>query len=296
MTPQRNPDHDAIEATLMGTAQGRSFLVEVKARASGPETAVLLRAIERLERVMREDRRGAHVSRFRDDLLEMSSAIERTRSEIASIRQSVGEPGRIEEATEELDAVVRATEQATSDILEVAEAVQEIGSALREGGADGAACDGLDNAATAIFTACSFQDLTGQRTRKVVQLLRYLETRIASMIDIWGEEAMRSAQIVPDASDARPDAHLLHGPAREGEGISQASVDSMFVDSMFEEAAEAGSEPSLPVGDPAPVRLVLVHGAGEQADRFGGAPPAEETGFLEKLGKMTPAERLALFS
>ena len=28
-----------------------------------------------------------------------------------------------------------------------------------------------------IYTACSFQDLTGQRTGKVVQVLRYLESR-----------------------------------------------------------------------------------------------------------------------
>ena len=41
-----------------------------------------------------------------------------------------------------------------------------------------------------IFTACSFQDLTGQRTTKVINVLRYIEQRIGSMIAIWGEDKM----------------------------------------------------------------------------------------------------------
>ena len=48
-------------------------------------------------------------------------------------------------------------------------------------------CDELDRRATDIYTACSFQDLTAQRTTRIVNTLRYLEGRIEAMIEIWGE-------------------------------------------------------------------------------------------------------------
>ena len=72
-------------------------------------------------------------------------------------------------ATEELDNVVEATEQATSEILQAAEEIQEVAWTLREKGAEAELCDTLDQRATDIYTACSFQDITGQRTAKVVQ-------------------------------------------------------------------------------------------------------------------------------
>src|SRR6202040_1647882 len=85
-------------------------------------------------------------------------------------------------------SIVRTTEQATSAILAAAERVQEMAWTLRERGTDSDACDALDQRATDIYSACSFQDLTGQRTRKVVEVMRFLEERIKAMIDIWGGE------------------------------------------------------------------------------------------------------------
>ena len=57
---------------------------------------------------------------------------------------------------------------------------------LRERGTDIELCDKIDQRATDIYTACSFQDITGQRTDKVVQALRFIEQRINAMIEIWG--------------------------------------------------------------------------------------------------------------
>ena len=87
-----------------------------------------------------------------------------------------------------LDAIVRATERATSDILGAAEEVQETAWTMRETGADATICDVLDRRATEIYTACSFQDLTAQRTARIIHTLRYLEERLAAMIAIWGGE------------------------------------------------------------------------------------------------------------
>ena len=71
--------------------------------------------------------------------------------------------------------------------------MQEAAWRLRESGVDGRVCDALDRHATAIYTACSFQDLTAQRTARIVYTLRYLEDRLSAMIEIWG----RDAQPVP---------------------------------------------------------------------------------------------------
>ena len=123
--------------------------------------------------------------------------------------------------------MVQATEAATSDILACAERIQEMAWTLREQGVEGEVCDLLDANATEVYTACSFQDLTGQRTRKVIQVLRYLEDRINAMIGIWGLDGAMAAE----AAEKRAvdgDKALLNGPARPGQGLDQADVDMVM--------------------------------------------------------------------
>ena len=87
-------------------------------------------------------------------------------------------------------------------------------------------CDRLDARATDIYTACSFQDLTGQRTSKVVKTLAFLENRVLAMIEIWGLEEIdvQDRKVKEEQSDS----HLLNGPARRGEGVDQSEVDQMI--------------------------------------------------------------------
>ena len=89
------------------------------------------------------------------------------------------------------------------------------GARLREAGIDDEHCDKLEELTTNIYMSCSFQDLTGQRTQKVVHVLRYLENRVNAMIRIWHIDADDIEKVTPDPirpDDTRPDAHLLHGP------------------------------------------------------------------------------------
>ena len=174
--PPALPDaeYDAIYATVSETAQGRRFLAEYARRCRPAEPDASLAAIERMRAAVRED------TGDRLDLLlemaDMAQAIARMRAEVLAIMPSPG-AGPLD-ATEELDSIVQTTESATSRILTAAEQVQEIAWTMRESGSIEALCDELDARASEIYTACSFQDLTGQRTRKVIQLLRYLEDRI----------------------------------------------------------------------------------------------------------------------
>ena len=96
--------------------------------------------------------------------------------EITSIRGPENSEHDIADATAELNAIVESTETATSDILGAAEQIQEFAWTLREQGAPSEFCDAPDERVTDIYTACSFQDITGQRTTRVVQVLQSLET------------------------------------------------------------------------------------------------------------------------
>lgn len=235
-------DYQAIEDAVMETARGRWFLAEYARRHRAADTDAIVSSIERLERVIKRDRHVPDIDRIKLDLADMAEAIQRTKVEIAQMQLETVEGGRFAQASNELDAIVSQTEDATETILSNTERVQEIAWTLREDGIDGALCDRLDSHATEIYTACSFQDLTGQRTRKVVTVLRYLESRIGSMMSIWGmgdvedmPVAGGSATVSPQ--DSRPDAHLLNGPALAGEGIEQSAVDDildMAVDALPE--------------------------------------------------------------
>ncbi len=215
---------------MLESARGRWFLDEFSRRNRSQDTQILLDAIERLGTTIAAPSAGANPELIRRDLIEMSEAISRTRQEIAAIKPPDENDSQLITATEELDAIVEATEKATSDILEAAEEIQEAGWLLRETGEHVEISDKLDQRATDIYMACSFQDITGQRTDKVVQALRFLEARINSMMEIWqlGEVAP-AAKL--EVEDSRPDAHLLNGPQLDGSALEQNDIDAMIVES-----------------------------------------------------------------
>jgi chemotaxis regulatin CheY-phosphate phosphatase CheZ len=223
--PLTEADYEAIEAAVMETNRGRWFLAEYARRNRHADTNMLLAAIERIEATMRGERHMETVDRIRFDLVDMANAIARAKAEIAAIKPDARQAGKFGEATEELDSIVNATEAATSEILAAAERIQEIAWTLREQSLDAEVCDLIDAKATEIYTACSFQDLTGQRSRKVIQALRYLEGRINAMIDIWGPERATAAETTETAPARKGEAALLNGPARPGDGLDQADID-----------------------------------------------------------------------
>ena len=222
-------EYETIEAAVMETARGRWFLAEFAQRNRTADTTMLLDAIGRLEQAVTGERAVQSMDRVRFDLMEMAKAIARTKSEIAAIQSPDQEQSRLVEASETLDAIVRTTERATSEILGAAEHVQEAAWTLRENGADEELCGELDRRATEIYTACSFQDLTAQRTGKIVNALRYLEGRINAMMDIWGGEE----QAEPAPAPGR-------GWSSE---LSQGDVDTVIIDDLLFSGAPGEPDP-----------------------------------------------------
>ncbi|WP_245901834.1 protein phosphatase CheZ [Phreatobacter oligotrophus] len=253
-------DYEAIEQAVMETARGRWFLAEYARRNRHADTTAVLDAIGRLEGAMGSARPSGDLDRVRLDIREMAHAIARTKAEIAAIKPegATAQSGHFEDASVELDAIVQATERATGDILSAAETIQEIAWTLREMGAENEVCDLIDTKTTDIYTACSFQDITGQRTRKVINVLRFLEERIDTMMAIWGEPLVAPAPAPPLMNEAAKavseEAALLNGPAKPGEGLVQSDVDMMLDDGLFADGQEAQSAPAAitPAPEPAP--------------------------------------------
>jgi chemotaxis regulatin CheY-phosphate phosphatase CheZ len=230
---------DLLERAVRETARGRAFLDAYARRLRAEDTDRVLNAIARLGD---ERTSTGQLDVLRRELEMMAASIAQTRREIAAIKPEAAGNNRIVEATEELDFIVRSTERATAEILTAAEGIQSIAGDLRSTGAQISFCDDLETHATNLMVACSFQDLTGQRVTKVVNALRYLEQRVNAMIEIWGINPDEAVKAHAHPRDTRPDAHLLNGPAREGEGVAQADVDRLLNDASA--AAPAGATAS----------------------------------------------------
>ena len=303
-------EYAAIEATIGASERGQHFLAEHARRARAEEMATVLNAIERLERSVTAERPVDAVGSLRGGLAEMAEAISRTKAEISAISVPDGDQTRLTSASQALDAIVRATEQATSDILGAAEAVQEAAWTLRERNVEPETCEALDRHATAIYTACSFQDLTAQRTARIIYTLRYLEDRIAAMIAIWGNEAERVPSLEIPGS-ARPTAEELcqldvdryiamSVPAMTAAAIAaQPGSPALHEDIVFVPV----STPPEPAAPPAPVpepksELSPPHWTEEEpADalfEFSLAEP--EAMSLDGLDAVPAEKRLALFA
>jgi chemotaxis regulatin CheY-phosphate phosphatase CheZ len=251
-------EFEHIEDTIARTAKGRAFLRRFARRAQGGASEEIRALLDRMHEVLSTHQEvgttAQHVAVLRRELVEMASSIEKARREVAALRPPDDGTNKILTATNELDAIVTSTERASFDILNSAERLMDLSGRLRKSGVDEQLCSDIEKEVMDIFTACSFQDLTGQRTSKVVGALRYIEQRINAMMQIWTLEGAQLAGLPEEDRDERPDSHLLSGPALPGQGVSQSDVDAMFGAPSFsivDPEPDPGPEPE-PEPEPAP--------------------------------------------
>lgn len=160
-------------------------------------------------------------------------AINRTKQEIAVLHGKSFNGAEMAKVTGELGAVVGGTEQATQQILEAAEAIDQAASALTKvQSADQQArlSEDILEKVVAIFEACNFQDLTGQRISKVMNTMKFIEHHINVMMDIWGGVDAIKAVSPGIVDDRVGDARLLNGPKLDGDQghASQDDIDALF--------------------------------------------------------------------
>lgn len=166
---------------------------------------------------------------LRGEFHKIASHIEQAKLEIASLVQQEGEPSpqHIGHASDQLDAVVKATEEATNQIMDSADKIQQ---AVDSNAAD--MREVISNEVAQIYLACNFQDISGQRITKVLTTLEYIDKKVANILSLFGEvkdeDVKKVAAQANPVADKRPDAHLLNGPAMTGEAPSQEDIDKLF--------------------------------------------------------------------
>jgi chemotaxis protein CheZ len=160
-------------------------------------------------------------------------AISRTKREIAVLHGKSFNGEEMAKVNGELGAVVGGTEEATQQILEAAEAIDQASSALSKVTSPDQQkllSEEIQERVVSIFEACNFQDLTGQRISKVMTTMKFIENHITVMMDIWGGVDAIKAHAPPIVDDREGDARLLNGPKLDGDAghASQNDIDALF--------------------------------------------------------------------
>ena len=160
-------------------------------------------------------------------------AISRTKREIAAIHGKSFDGNEMAKINGELGAVANGTEQATQQILEAAESIDQAASALSKVNSPDQQkilSEEIQERVVSIFEACNFQDLTGQRINKVMNTMKFIEQHINAMMDIWGGVDAIKAHATPIIDTREGDAKLLNGPKLDGDvgHASQDDIDALF--------------------------------------------------------------------
>lgn len=151
----------------------------------------------------------------------LGQEIARARREMAALQVSDINANHIPVATDELDAVLGHTAEATNEILDCCEGLETLAVGLEAAQAAAVAA-----AVTRIYEACSFQDITGQRIAKVVTALKCIEARLGHIGDRFGTVPVPgAAPVITAATEGRA---LANGPQMPGLGTSQADIDSLL--------------------------------------------------------------------
>ncbi|NTU77495.1 MAG: protein phosphatase CheZ [Alphaproteobacteria bacterium] len=160
--------------------------------------------------------------KFYAELEDLAKFIRHAKQEIAAIKPKDISDSHIPHATDELDAVVGATEDATNKIMDVCDQITAIATTCTP-----EVSEQLVACTTRVFEACNFQDITGQRITKVVQTLKHIDNKITALLEALGEE-IHHGNGDKDGSDADLEKALLNGPQLPQNAIDQETIDRLL--------------------------------------------------------------------
>ncbi|MBO6503803.1 MAG: protein phosphatase CheZ [Kordiimonadaceae bacterium] len=166
------------------------------------------------------------VDKIASELRDLLDFIGAAKAELVGMQPKSLSRRDIPDAGEQLDAIVEATEDAASTIMDAADSMMEIAAEV-----EAPQAEKLEAVSTELFQASSFQDLTGQRITKVTKTLGHLEERLSALAEAIGDDFVAPANDEIETDDegvAVNDTDLLHGPQLEGEGNSQDEIDAIL--------------------------------------------------------------------
>jgi chemotaxis protein CheZ len=153
------------------------------------------------------------------ELQSLHQLIDELRKEVSNRPEEIREQ-HIPSATDELDAIVQATADATGSIMDSCEEIEKLGGEI-----GGDAGDKITAEITKIYEACSFQDITGQRVTKVVGTLKQIDEKVGRILDAFGP----TSGGVPEEK-APVKETLVNGPQMPDKAISQDDIDKLLAE------------------------------------------------------------------
>ena len=165
------------------------------------------------------------------ELSKLAKYIQDAKKEIAALRPEEVKERFLPSASDELDAIVGATADATNAIMDATEIIEDVMSAQK-----GEPADKLMTATTAIYEACTFQDITGQRITRVVKTLQDIELKVDGLLQAFDSGRGKAKKSKPKTKPAKKaaakkevtDEDLLNGPQDVGTAKSQAEIDALL--------------------------------------------------------------------
>ena len=173
----------------------------------------------------------AREAKVRAEIKRLTDIIRAAKADIAAIHPDEVKQEFIATASNELDAIVEATAEATNAIMDATEKIEKVMGSIQGEGATL-----LMEATTGIYEACGFQDITGQRISKVVKAIQQIEERIDVLNAVFGERTVarpasqKAAGKPSSGSQAKPvtDEDLLNGPQLKSKAKTQEEIDAML--------------------------------------------------------------------
>ena len=155
-------------------------------------------------------------------LRDLLLVIEEMRHEVGTLSPHEIKGKHIAGATDELDAIVDATSEATSTIMDSCEKIQDKAAEV-----GGEAADAINANIMDIYEACSFQDITGQRISKVVSTFQTIEEKVDHLVTVLG---IKAKNYIEDEDGREGDERFLNGPALPPDAISQDDIDKLLAE------------------------------------------------------------------
>ncbi|MBL6933485.1 MAG: protein phosphatase CheZ [Rhodospirillales bacterium] len=162
------------------------------------------------------------------ELEALAKYIQDAKKEISALSPDEVKDDFLPTASDELDAIIGATADATNVIMDSTELVEEVMAGL-----DGDAAQKLMTATTQIYEACGFQDITGQRITKVVSTLKSIEEKVDGLLAVFGDGANSTQKKSTKKTKTKikkeiTDEDLLNGPQSTDKAKSQAEIDALL--------------------------------------------------------------------
>ena len=299
-------EFDAIASAVLETSRGRWFLSEYARRNRNADTRLVLEMLARVERTTARRTGGLEADRLRSDLVELSEAIARAKTDMAAAGSETSAAEVAREAPKALETIVVTSERTTGDVLNATERIQEVAWMLRERGMPASICNELDALTAEVYSVCAAQDLNHRRIVLLTDLLRLVEGRVETMLAAKRREDAEAQALVQALEEGRIpiDLHLPAVPAIAPEAAAPKPVALEPVAAAPAPEAKAAAEPEAvsavaPLPEPVPASPVVEVAAApataaEVAPPEPVAPPVRPA--RPNFERLSAVERIALFS